>query len=96
LILILASRHAIHGNLLTFISISLSILIVNFVLIIPLLDAIFDVFYQVDFEEVASSIANFSFMDLFHLSDDGRMTNRNILENKNKQNLVFGYCVCVD
>jgi len=36
-------------------------------------------------------------MDLFHLPDDGRMKNRNILENNNKlKSSVWVLCVCAD
>jgi bacteriorhodopsin len=53
---------------------------ISYVFIILLLGIIFNVFYQVEYEEEASYTAHFSFMCLYPLPDDGRMDNdRNML-----------------
>ena len=49
-----------------------------FIFIVPLLGTIFNVFYQVDCEVVASSIVHFPFTYLYHLPYDGRMKDRNM------------------
>jgi hypothetical protein len=49
-----------------------------YVFIIPLFGIIFKVFYQVDCEGEASSIAHFSFMYLYPVPDDSRMNDRYI------------------
>jgi len=51
-------------------------LIEYFVFIISLLRTVFNVFYQVDCEGEASSIAHFPFTYLYLLPYDGRMKDR--------------------
>jgi len=53
-------------------------LIEYFIFIIPLLGIIFNVFYQVDCEGEASSIALFPFTYLYPLPYDCRMKDRNM------------------
>jgi len=63
--------------------------------IIPLLRI--NIFYQVDFEGEASSIAHFSFTYRYTAPDIGRMNHRTCRsEITIKEHAGFGCCVCVD
>lgn len=64
---------------------------IYYVFIILLLGIIFTVFYQVDYEEAASYIAQFSFTCFYPLPGDGRMNNdRNMPQrNNNRINAIY-------
>ena len=72
------------------------ILPIFYIFIIPLLGVISNVFYRVNREGVASPIAQFSFLYLYTLPDDGRMKDRNMSqENNNKRAYsVRVLCLC--
>jgi len=81
-----------------FIFITLWILVVNFieyfVFISSLLGIIFYVFYKVDCEREAYSVAHFSFTYLYLLPDDGQMKGQNV-SWKIIMNEHIGFRCCV-